>query len=137
MRSQIVATADSSAIEIPLPAGNVRVSLRSPNSIDESFERRWLALEERAVEDNVFLSPHFVLPAWRHDPWPPAEQESGSGSSRTSPLLLTIEQDVESRTGTVQDDDANQQLIGLALFEESRGNRLMPLPMLKCWKSLV
>ena len=101
--------------------------MRPLDAVDESFEERWLTLEQSVVEDNVFLSPHFVLPACRHRA---AADEDEDGGGDDSPFVLTVEQ---NRTSGSPDDA--WQLIGLGLFEECSGNTLMPLPMLKCWRS--
>jgi CelD/BcsL family acetyltransferase involved in cellulose biosynthesis len=43
-----------------------RVRIVSPGEVDSATARSWEALEERALEPNAFLSPHFVIPAVRH-----------------------------------------------------------------------
>jgi len=137
MQSLSGAAADNSTIEIPHPAGRVRISMRPLDSVDESFERRWLALEQCAVEDNVFLSPHFALPAWRHRT--AAEAQDRTGTER-SPFVLSIEQRGMANSSPDSIDDCRRddswRLIGLGLFEECGGTTLLPLPMLKCWRSL-
>lgn len=69
----------------------------------------WQELEADAVCPNPFLSPDFVMPAWRHL------------ESHTHPLLIVITRGLE--------------WIGLGIFESSRPRRRMPVPHLRCWRS--
>jgi CelD/BcsL family acetyltransferase involved in cellulose biosynthesis len=95
--------------------GGRELSIRvSPIARDEGqFLADWLDLERRAVEGNMFLSPHFVLPALQHlDP-------------RKRPLQLAI----------YRNDAEGARLIGLGLFIARPPTVRFPLPHLEAYRS--
>ena len=47
-------------------AEHLEVRWRRPEELDARELQAWTGLESRAAEPNVYLSPHFVLPALRH-----------------------------------------------------------------------
>ena len=73
---------------------------------------RWCDLETRSCHANAFLSPEFLLPAWK---W--LEPDGNS-------FLLTVE---ERQTG---------RLRSLGCFQESPGSRLLALPHLVAAKTM-
>jgi CelD/BcsL family acetyltransferase involved in cellulose biosynthesis len=79
--------------------------------IDSEFANEWLALEKSSSEGNVFLSPHFVLPAVHR-----LEQA-------TPPLIVAVE-----------DTNSANRLIGLGVFDEAQGSRQLPLAHLQAWR---
>lgn len=81
------------------------------STVDLTFVRRWRHLESRSIEGNAFRSPDLVLPALRLP-----------DHSRDKPFGLAVE-------------SANGDLLGLGVFEESRGSRLLPLTHLRSWQS--
>lgn len=81
--------------------------------LEKDFLVRWQDLENRSLEGNPFISPHFVLPCLRHLP-----ESAGS-----DPIALAIE------------EACNGPLLGLGIFESCGGNRLLPLKHLRCWRS--
>ena len=49
-----------------MSAEHLEVRWRRPEELDARELQAWTGLESRAAEPNVYLSPHFVLPALRH-----------------------------------------------------------------------
>ena len=86
------------------------MAVHRARSLPEGFPERWARLWRRSLEDNPFLAPGFVLPALEHL----------SEEQARNPLVVAM----ESSSG---------ELIGLGLFEETRGSRLLPLRHLKSW----
>jgi CelD/BcsL family acetyltransferase involved in cellulose biosynthesis len=82
-------------------------------SLPTGFLDRWQSLEDRSLEGNAFLSPHFVLPALEHLP----------ESAAANPIILAVE------------SPDNERLLGLGVFETCRGSRLLPLRHLRSWRS--
>jgi CelD/BcsL family acetyltransferase involved in cellulose biosynthesis len=79
--------------------------------LDAATVDAWADLERRAVEPNVFLSPHFVLPALRH-----LEPE-------LRPVILTV-----SRPGGA--------LVGLGVFRDRPAAKRFPLRHLRAFCSI-
>jgi CelD/BcsL family acetyltransferase involved in cellulose biosynthesis len=93
------------ARERPLPSPELLgIRTLSPGDVDEQLVGQWRDLEARALEDNVYLSPDFVLPAMRH-----LEPQG-------EPLLIAA---FEGERAT--------RLVGLGLFRAVRGDRRFPL----------
>ena len=90
--------------------GCVTVRELATGEVDSDFIARWARLESESLEGNAFLSPGFVLAAAEHL----------SGTSR--PFLVAIE------------NESTGELIGLGVFEQSRGSRLLPLTHLQAWQ---
>lgn len=85
-----------------------RVRRLAPADLTPGDVQAWIRLEARAAEPNVYLSPHFVLPALRHlDP-------------ELRPVLLLVERSGAGRA----------ELLALGVFTSVSGSRLCPLPQL-------
>jgi len=87
-------------------SSETRLTVRQLGLGDLTPERlaAWAVLEARAAEPNAFLSPHFVVPAFRHlDP-------------DVTPVILVVER--------------GAQLLGLGVFTEVLASRVFPLPHL-------
>lgn len=85
----------------------------SARTLTADLVSRWEDLEDRSLEGNPYLSPHFVLPALRNLPT----------ETSKNPIVLTME------------SEDNRQLLGLGVFETSSGTRLLPLRHLLSWRS--
>jgi len=91
----------------------VQVRLVDPLQLDSAALAEWARLEERSFESNVYLSPHFVLPAIRHlDPSHP-------------PFMLLAERADRSR----------DRLCGVGLFRKEGPTWRFPLPHLSAYRS--
>ena len=86
----------------------------SPGEMDASHIAAWSALEARAIEENAFLSPYFVLPAIRY-----LEEDK-------NPLILFVE---KMAAGT-------PNLVGVAVFNAHKPSRKFPLPYLSLFSSI-
>lgn len=91
---------------------DVSVRLLPVAQVDDAFIADWLDLEGRALEGNMFLSPHFILPAVRH-------------LTRTRLLLLAI----------FRRDGPHESLIGLGTFVARPPTTRFPLPHLEAYRS--
>lgn len=91
-------------------ANGISVRILDLSQANGQFAARWLELEKRSAEGNAFLSPHFVLPAIEH-------------LVDDAPLIVVIE-----------DQRADQQLIGLGVFKETNANRQLLLKHLQAWR---
>jgi CelD/BcsL family acetyltransferase involved in cellulose biosynthesis len=91
---------------------DVAVRLLPIAQADDPFVAAWLDLESRAVEGNMFLSPHFLLPAVQY-------------LSRARVLLLAI----------FRRDGAHEHLIGLGAFVARPPTARFPLPHLDAFRS--
>lgn len=84
-----------------------------PSALTEAEVTAWIELEARAIEPNVYMSPHFVLPALKYlDP------------SMDAHVIL-----VERFNGTTWDT------IGVAVLSASRASRSIPFPVLAEYRS--
>jgi len=91
----------------------IRIRRVDPTKLDSATLEEWERLEGHAFESNVYLSPHFVLPAIRHlDPADP-------------PFMLLAERAGQSRNA----------LCGVALFRECGPTLHFPLPHLAAYRS--
>jgi len=92
-------------------AAQLRVREIPFDAVDSDFAQRWRQLEARSIEGNAFCSPDFVVPAINllSDPV-------------RQPFLVAVESDTNA-------------LLGLGVFEECRGSRLLPLTHLRNWQS--
>ena len=79
--------------------------------VTPAFIHRWQDLVSRSCHHNAFLSPDFLLPAWK---WLGCDQKS---------FLITVEEKLGGR------------LRALGCFEESPGNSSLPLPHLEAVKT--
>lgn len=77
----------------------------------------WHDLELRSLEPNVFLSPHFVLPALRH----------------LDPELKAIALFVEALSSS--GDPSESRLVGLLVGHVAAGTRTFPVPHFVAYKS--
>ena len=91
---------------------DVTVRLLPNTQVDEAFVADWLDLEARAVEGDVFLSPHFILPALKHL------------DSRKRLLMLAI----------YRSDPDGDCLIGLGTFIARPPVARFPLPHLDAYR---
>jgi len=85
--------------------------------LDPKVVAAWASLEERALESNAYLSPHFMIPALRR-----------LGSHRE--LEKTIFVFIERQSGETTD------LVGAGVFVPSSGTRRFPLPHLRAYCSI-
>jgi CelD/BcsL family acetyltransferase involved in cellulose biosynthesis len=97
--------------------GGHRVRVLRHAELDETVRRAWLALEERALEPNAFLSPLFVLPAVRHL----ASEEAAAGLR-----FVIVERDAP----------APPRALGLAVLQGARANRGFPLSHARAFRSV-
>lgn len=81
---------------------------------DEKNIATWEELEQRAIEPNGYLSPHFVIPATKHI------------LSEKSVLGILVEK--VNRGGL-------PQLAGIGIFQECRASKHFPLPHLTAFSS--
>ena len=86
----------------------LKVQSQTLESLSDDVLVAWQTLEARAAEPCAFLSPHFVLPAKKH-------------LAPASPVEA-----IQIYAGEAKPD----KLVGLGVFEYSRGSRLFPLPHL-------
>jgi hypothetical protein len=91
-------------------AGNYHIKVLSSHELTNDSIQRWSALEERAVEGNVYLSPYFILPSLKY----------------LSPQARTFIVFVEKNS------DSIPKLCGVGVFECCRGTKA-PLPHLKAY----
>jgi hypothetical protein len=87
----------------------VTVSVKRWNELTEQQIAAWDALELRSLDQNIYLSPYFALPALRHL------------ESSKDVLAVLIEEQCADR----------HALIGFGLFETTSGTRRFPLPHLR------
>lgn len=81
--------------------------------LSENLINRWRALEERALESNVYMSPDFIIPAIRH----------------LTPEANIVIVAVDEFVG----DEA--RMIALGVFESREGDRRLPFPFLRAYQS--
>lgn len=96
-----------------MSAEHLEVRWRRPEELDACELQAWTGLESRAAEPNVYLSPHFVLPALRHL------------DASLRPVIAWI----EAGTG------AARELVGVGVFRRSPGSRSFPWPHLSAYLS--
>ncbi len=94
-----------------------RVRQAQFDELDRKTIESWESLEDRALESNAFLSPHFVIPAVRH-------------LEKPEDLPQTMFVFVEKANGGAVD------LVGAGVFRKSSGDRRFPLPHLRGFRSL-
>jgi len=78
--------------------------------LNKTLVHRWAKLEQIASESNAYLSPHFVLPALRRI------------TPESKPVFVFVE------------DDRENDLLGVGIFERSRGTKRLPLPHLRAYQ---
>jgi len=90
----------------------VQLTLRvlAREQIDAALIEQWEHLEQRSLEPNAFLSPHFIIPALEH-------------------LTPDLQVDIVAVGGGAG------QLLGLGIFCRQRPTRQMPLPRLCAYRS--
>ena len=91
----------------PNNGGPCRARVLPLSELTSLDREAWLDLEQHAIGGNPFLSPHFVLPAWRH-----LRPES-------QPLLLVVSR--------------GHEWLGCGIFESGRPCRRLPVPHLRHW----
>lgn len=97
----------------PSAAAGLSTRVLNPRALEAVDLAAWQALENRALEPNGYLSPHFVLPALQHlDP-------------QLEPALFVAEHTVEGE----------RRLLGLALLHRGAPGRALPLPHLRAYQS--
>jgi hypothetical protein len=87
------------------------------DELDKETIKSWESLEDRALENNAFLSPRFVIPAMRH-------------LGNPEELRQTMFVFVEKANGGAVD------LVGAGVFAKISGNRSFPLQHLRAFRSL-
>ncbi|MBC8443841.1 MAG: GNAT family N-acetyltransferase [Deltaproteobacteria bacterium] len=85
--------------------------------LDQKIVAAWASLEERALENNAYLSPRFMIPELRR-----------LGSLKE--LEKTIFVFIERPSGKTTD------LVGVGVFVRSSGTRKFPLPHLRAYLSI-
>jgi hypothetical protein len=96
-----------------LPRNSYHVRLAHLDDIDARTVSAWMDLEQRSLEANAYLSPHFVLPSVRH-------LDSG-----VSPLFMFIE----------RVHGGSREFAGLGVFTVQSPNFHFPLPYLRAYCS--
>ncbi len=91
---------------------NLTTRVLESHELTDQHIKRWLELEERSIEQNAYLSPHFILPALKYLP------------PRGKPMIVFIE------TGTGNTGD----LLGVGVFERSPRTIQVPVPHLKAYR---
>lgn len=87
-----------------------RVRLREVSDLSDADLRAWVALESRAAEPNVYLSPLFVLPALRH-----------------------LDPGVRARVLWVDAGEGPDALRAVGVVQPSLGTRAFPWPHLQAY----
>jgi len=90
---------------------NLATKVLEYHELTDQHIKRWCELEERSIEENAYLSPHFILPALKY--FPP----------RGKAMIVFIE------TGTGNTAD----LLGVGVFECSPRAIGLPVPHLKAF----
>lgn len=91
---------------------DLRTKVLGYHELTDQDIKRWCELEERSIEQNVYLSPYFILPALKH--FPP----------RGKPIIVFIE------TGAGDTGD----LLGVGVFECSPRTIQVPVSHLKAYR---
>jgi len=101
----------------PIPhvtkSAGLRVRTAAPRDICPAIVAAWADLEDRALEANAYLSPHFVLPAIRH--LDPAAQI----------LIVLVERDQGSTC----------EIVGVGVFQLCAATKRFPLRHLVAYRS--
>lgn len=95
----------------------LRVRAMDVRRLEPDSLAAWHDLELRSLEPNVFLSPHFVLPALRH----------------LDPDLKAIAVFVEAISSSA--DPSEARLVGLLVGHVAAGKRTFPVPHFVAYKS--
>ena len=93
---------------------NLTTKVLECHELTEQHIKRWCELEERAIEENAYLSPYFILPALKY--FPP----------RGKPMIVFI----EMGAGHTRD------LLGVGVFERSPRTMQLPVRHLKAYRCL-
>ena len=96
-----------------MSAEHLEVRWRRLEELNARDLQAWTGLESRAAEPNVYLSPHFVLPALRH-------LDAG-----LRPVIAWIEAGAAGA----------RELVGVGVFRRSPGSRSFPWPHLSAYLS--
>jgi hypothetical protein len=96
----------TATLETTARAQRIKARVLSANQFDSQLIGQWEQLEQRALEANPFLSPHFVLPAVRHL------------TPQRDVLFLVLESEGEF----------SSELVGLGAFERTRGTMVAHVP---------
>jgi CelD/BcsL family acetyltransferase involved in cellulose biosynthesis len=99
--------------EFDIHGGRYRIDVLKRGDVSAEVIRQWAELEQRSVEGNAYLSPHFLLPAVTH---------------------LTPGADVFFVFISLVSGNA-RRMTGAGAFERSRGTRTLPLPHLRAYSS--
>jgi len=116
MSTLIQPAAENSGTEPGRARVPYRVRAVALGELDSGTARSWEALEERALEPNAFLSPHFVIPAVRH---------LGSRDSGDEPLCVFVE-----KVGA-----GPAETVGAGVFVPHRPIRWFPMRHLQAFRS--
>lgn len=103
-------TAGESGTPAEQPRAPFRFRAVSCQAIDAATTAGWIRLEQRALEANAYLSPHFILPAVRHL------------DCAADPLVVLVE-------------DGAAELVGVGVFEQRPATWRFPLPHLSAYRS--
>lgn len=87
-----------------------RVRTVTSREIDAVTISAWAELEQRALEANAYLSPHFVLPEIRHV------------DSKPDPIIVLVEK-------------GETELVGVGIFQQRLPSRRFPLPHLSAYRT--
>jgi CelD/BcsL family acetyltransferase involved in cellulose biosynthesis len=93
--------------------GSYRINVLRRGDLNADLIRQWADLEQRSVEGNAYLSPHFLVPAVTH----------------LTPGADVFFVFVSSLSGNAR------RLTGAGAFERSRGTRTLPLPHIRAYSS--
>jgi CelD/BcsL family acetyltransferase involved in cellulose biosynthesis len=96
-------------VNAPTQSAELTVEVLDAASLSTSQRDAWSDLERRAVSANPFLSPQFVLPAWKHL------------TPHNPPVLIVMR-----RQGV---------WLGLGLFEAVAPKPALPIPHLRHWRT--
>ena len=99
------------------PRDRFRVRLVPFKDLDEKALASWASLEDRALENNAYLSPRFLTPALRR---------LGSPKEVSATVVAFVE-----KTGPGLPD-----LVGAGVFVRSHGTKKFPLPHLRAYGCL-
>jgi CelD/BcsL family acetyltransferase involved in cellulose biosynthesis len=93
---------------------NIEVNVLSRDELSSELIKQWEELEDRSIEGNAYLSPHFILPAIKY-------------LTPTAEVVIIFIRHIEGNT---------RLLTGVGVFEYSYGSKQFPLPHLKAYRCL-
>ncbi|MFA5073573.1 MAG: GNAT family N-acetyltransferase [Nitrospirota bacterium] len=91
---------------------DICVEVLTVDELTPDLIEQWISLEQRSIEGNAFLSPHFIIPALRYM------------TPEAKALLVLLFHETSGR----------KLLTGLGAFEYTRGTTILPIPHVKAYR---